>query len=242
MELFRIYPQIDSTNKEAARLLAGGDYLHGTAILSHKQTEGKGQYGRHWHAHPGLHMSLSIILQPGQMMASELPQLSMKTCLALVRTISQISPHPELKIKWPNDIYADGKKLVGILIENALHSSKVTHSIIGIGMNVNEDDFPPDIPNATSLHLLTGNTFDINDIALRTRDAVMAILDEPVETWKHEYDNFIFGAGAFHSFLENGELFSAEVKGIGPDGKIILDDGRGRSKSYFAHELKWVIT
>ena len=242
MELFRIYPQIDSTNKEAARLLAAGEYLHGTAILSHIQTEGKGQYGRQWHAQPGLHMSMSIVLQSSQMTASELPQLSMKTCLALVRTISQISPQPDLKIKWPNDLYADGKKMVGILIENALHASRVAHSIIGIGMNVNEPDFPADIPNAISLFQLTGDTFDIHDIALRTREAVMNILDEPVERWKPEYDNFIFGAGATHSFIENGGIFSAEVKGVGLDGKILLDTGDGRSKSYFAHEIKWVIT
>lgn len=241
MELLRTFRTVDSTNNEASRLLAEGTYLHGTGILSFNQTEGRGQYGRHWVTQPGMHLALSIIIQPDNMTASELPLLSMKTSLALVRVLKHENNSLLTTIKWPNDIYANGKKIAGILIENSLSSSKVQHSILGIGMNVNEKVFPDDLPNATSLFLLTKKEYDIKKLAEKVRLAVMHILDEISETWKTEYDDFIYGAGQIMSFEEKGELVAARVLGVDFDGRIILEKADGSRKSYFAHEIKWLI-
>ena len=142
MEHFRIFETLDSTNKEAHRLLASGQDLHGTAILTLQQTEGRGQYGRSWWAEPGSHLAMSVILQPGSMLPSQLPQLSMKTSLAVVRCLKTLDPKLNPLIKWPNDIYIGDQKIAGILIENSISSTKVQHCIIGIGLNVNEKKFP----------------------------------------------------------------------------------------------------
>ena len=241
MELLRTCQTVDSTNNEASRLLAAGSYLHGTGVLSTNQTEGRGQYGRHWVTQTGMHMALSIIIQPDNMTASELPLLSMKASLALVRVLKHENSSLLPLIKWPNDIYANGKKIAGILIENSLSSSKVQHCIIGIGMNVNETKFPDDLPNAISLYMLTNKKYDIKKLAEKVRHGVMEIVDEATDKWKHEYDNVIYGAGEIKSFEEKGKLVSAKVLGVDIEGRIILEREDGSRKSYFAHEIKWRI-
>lgn len=240
MELLRIYQTIDSTNKEAARLLAAGENLHGTAILGFVQTDGRGQYGRNWYSEPGLHLAMSIILQPKDMNTFELPLLSMKISLAVLRTIKKIEDYIQPKIKWPNDIYVDDKKLAGILVENSLSSTKVQHSIIGIGMNVNEVYFPEYIPNAISLHMLSGKNYLLEQIATNVQNEIMNIIDETKEDWKPEYDRFVYGLGLQNSFDNNGEIIFGKIEGIGNDGKILLQKEDGERLSYFAHELKWL--
>ena len=143
-------------------------------------------------------------------------------------------------IKWPNDIYVNDKKLAGILVENALSSTKVQHSIIGIGMNVNEEYFPEYIPNAVSLHMLSGKNYPLEQIASLVQNEVMSIIHEPNENWKAEYDQFIYGYGLQNSFEKNGEVISAVIEGVGNDGKLLIKKGDGERLSYFAHELKWL--
>jgi BirA family biotin operon repressor/biotin-[acetyl-CoA-carboxylase] ligase len=99
---------------------------------------------------------MSIIYVPDSLPIAALPTLSMKISLGIVNALTSIDPTIQPLIKWPNDIYASGKKLCGILIENALSGGKVQHSVIGIGMNVNEEEFPSTISNAISLYQLTG--------------------------------------------------------------------------------------
>lgn len=241
MELFRIYKSIDSTNKEAGRLLQTGEKLHGTAILAFDQTDGHGQYGRIWHTEPGKHLALSIIIEPNNMQPADLPLLVMKTSLALVRALKKIDNSLHPLIKWPNDIYIDGKKLAGILIENSISSHKVQHCIIGIGMNVNETSFPDEIPNGVSLSMLTKKNYVIKTIAAVVKNEILRIVEEHGTDWKKEYDDIIFGLNQQVSFIVNGNQIVAGIEGITMEGKIVLDEGTGESKSYFSHEIKWPV-
>lgn len=240
MEHFKIYETLDSTNKEAARLLASGQFLHESVIFTHHQTQGRGQYGRSWFSEPGNHLAISIVLQPGQMLPEELPVLSMKVSLAIVRTLFALEPTLQPKIKWPNDIYINNKKIAGILIENSISNTKVHYCIIGIGMNVNESHFPKDLPNPVSLTLLTGKKYPIIPIAEMVREQLINILNEATEKWKPEYDQSIYGLGKKHEFQQNGKKLISKVLGIDMDGKIRLVAIDGESKSYFSHEINWL--
>lgn len=240
IELLRIYPSIDSTNKEAGRLLDAGGNLHGTCILAYHQTDGLGQYGRRWHSEPGLHLAMSVILQPDDMGAHELSQLSMKTSLAVVRALHEIEKDISPLIKWPNDIYTDGKKLAGILIENSLSAGHVQHCIIGIGMNVNETYFPESIPNAISLNMLTGRTFEIEKIAEKILHHVLDIVDEPIAKWKEEYRSHLFGLGEKQRFEKEAEILEAKVMDVDPQGRLIIQRD-GKNEAYFSHQIKWIL-
>lgn len=238
MEDLRLYETLDSTNKESQRLLVSGQKLHGSAILALSQTEGRGQYGRSWFSQPGHHLAISIILQPSNMPLEDLPLLSLKTSIAVVRSLMALAPDLKPRIKWPNDIYVGDLKLAGILIENSITSSKVQHSIIGIGMNVNESEFPSDIPNPVSLFMLTGRKFEIIPLGERLRFEILKVLEEPFKKWKPEYDQLIYELNVIKDFEVDGKKVSAKIAGVDDHGKLSLDID-GEMKSYFSHEIKW---
>ena len=240
MEHFRIYDTIDSTNREAARLLASGENLHGTAVMAHHQTDGRGQYGRSWHSSPGNHLAMSVILQPKSLLLGDLPLLSMKSSLAVVRTLKIIESNLSPAIKWPNDIYINDLKLAGILIENSISASKVHHSIIGVGMNINEKSFPKDIPNAVSLFMLSGKEYNILLIADQLRTQLLFTVDEPLEKWKPEYDQLIYGFGKQHEFELDAKKVKANILGVDANGKIRLDFGHYTINTFYSHEIKWL--
>lgn len=241
MDTLRTYEIIDSTNLEAARLLASGNAFHGLTIFAHHQTHGRGQLGRNWHAEPGKHLAMSMILQPSNTSVSELQLISMKVSLAIAKAIQTLDHTIRLKIKWPNDIYGEDKKLAGILIENSLQSGRIQHSIIGIGMNVNEAYFSSDIPNAISLRMLTGMEYDLLLLCKIIMNSALEIFQDPGQDWKEEYDRFIFRRNEVSTFNIEGEIKKAIVEGVDMEGKIMLLDEQGESKSYFSHEIKWIL-
>ncbi len=221
-------------------MLASGLNLHGTAILARHQTDGRGQYGRSWHAGAGRHLAMSIILQSTNLLLKDLPLLAMKTSLAVARTIHAMDSNLFPLIKWPNDIYIGDLKIAGILIENSISSTKVQHSVIGIGMNVNEIQFPANLPNPVSLYLLTGKEYDIDAIAENLRDQLLKFLDASLENWKPEYDELIYGKGKQNDFELNGQKISATILSVDDEGRILLDMGDHSIKSYFSHEINWL--
>lgn len=241
MDHLRIYNTLDSTNKEAQRLLAAGAVPNGTCLLTREQTEGKGQLGRAWYADTGSHLAMSIILTPQNLSAAELPLIGMKTSLGIVRALKQLDPNLHPLIKWPNDIYLQGKKLCGILIENALAGNKVQHIIIGIGMNVNERFFPEEIPNPISLFMVTGEQHDLYQVAELIRLQVMATVDVPDLYWKQEYDAHVLGMNQDNEFEYQGNILKATVLGVDEQGRILLGFGGSLTRSFFTHEIKWLV-
>jgi BirA family biotin operon repressor/biotin-[acetyl-CoA-carboxylase] ligase len=241
MDYLKIYNILDSTNKEAHRLLAQGPVLNGLALIAHHQTEGRGQMGRSWISEPGSHLAMTLIYYPTGLNPANLPILGMKISLGIVHALNHIDPSISPSIKWPNDIYAEGKKLCGILIENALSGSSVQHCVIGIGMNINENHFPAEIPNAISMRMLTGTSHDIPAIALRIREQVLSILDNAPPQWKNDYDGCIFGKGSRFRFISNADSFEAEVMGVSLRGHLELKMDDGEIKSFASHEVKWVV-
>ena len=241
MDHLRIYNTLDSTNKEAQRLLAGGPVENGTSLLAKEQTEGRGQLGRKWFADSGSHLAMSIILVPHSLPVSELPLIGMKTSLGITRALHQLDSSLVPQIKWPNDIYLNGKKLCGILIENALSGNTIQHIIIGIGMNVNERIFPEEIPNAVSLYMITGEQNDLYQIAQLVRHHVIESVDTPDLYWKQEYDELLYAKNEEREFLYEGNTIQGKILGVDEQGRILLGFGGGLTRSFYSHEIKWLM-
>lgn len=239
MDYLKIYNTLDSTNKEAQRLLASGPVASGLTILTRQQTAGRGQYGRIWVAQPDSHLAMSVVYKPLALDAKALPTIGMKVSLAIVHVLKNIAPELNPLIKWPNDIYLKGKKICGILIENALSGTSVQHSIIGIGMNINEAQFPPEIPNAISLFQATGATQGVEETAILIRRAIIGILEENHPNWKSEYDLSLYGVDEQHHFQSDQGSREAIVKGVSLEGHLILELTDGKIQSFATHELKW---
>ncbi len=241
MQLLRSYSSLDSTNSEAHRLLMTNEAYHGLAILAFKQTEGRGQHGRAWHSEPGQHLAMSIIIRPTDMSPSLLPVLSMKVSLGIIRVLNKIDPTISPKIKWPNDIYVNEKKLAGILIENNLSANKVQHCIIGIGMNVNEQTFADSLQRAISIRMLTNESSDIVDIASAIRQEVLTLLDGDDKVWKKEYQQYIFGFGEERNFENNEMLVKGKVIDVDDHGRLCIQLEDGTNHAYYSHELRWIL-
>ena len=145
----------DSTNEEARRHILSLDNLSVVSAL--EQTSGRGQRGNVWHSDTGKNLTFSIVLKHpsdssgdyspltahSQTLISELTAVSVREYLATLGI--------EASVKWPNDIIAGDKKICGILIEHSLIGQRISWSIIGVGLNVNQTDFPADLPNPTSM-------------------------------------------------------------------------------------------
>ena len=144
------YPRLTSTMEMGSRLAKEG-MGEGTVVIAGEQTEGRGRLGRTWVSPPEGSISLSIILRPAM---AQLPQLNMVASLATLRSITRATGLKPT-IKWPNDILLNGKKVSGILIENAFEGGDLKAAVVGIGINVSFDpaSFPEIASIATSLSL-----------------------------------------------------------------------------------------
>ena len=147
-------PSVDSTNRRARQLAAEGA-PHGTLVIADEQTAGRGRRGRGWISPAGEGVFMSLILRP-QSHPSEVARLSMQTALAVALSIAQTTGL-DARIKWPNDIVCGGRKVCGMLLEMNADEQAVHDVVAGIGINVHQTQFAPEIAQtASSLDLLSG--------------------------------------------------------------------------------------
>ncbi|MEE1168368.1 MAG: biotin--[acetyl-CoA-carboxylase] ligase, partial [Alistipes sp.] len=137
--------QTTSTNDEARRDV----YDHLDAIWSEHQTAGRGQRGHTWHSVEGENVTFSVVLKPTFLPVVEQFLLSEIVAISLVDTMKEYGI--DCRIKWTNDLYAGDSKLAGVLIEHSLSVEGIARTIVGIGLNINQVDFPSDLPNPTSM-------------------------------------------------------------------------------------------
>lgn len=155
---------IDSTNAEVRRRLPDLDNL--SIIATIEQTAGRGQGSHTWYATPGKNLTFSLLLKfpESGAMSLEASDALLLTCVASLSIRSYLEEKGVAAgIKWPNDIWVNGRKICGMLIENRLDGSRIKESIIGIGLNINETGWPQELPNPVSLSELTGKVYDIKE-------------------------------------------------------------------------------
>ena len=150
---------VDSTNSELKKRISSFDNL--SIVATREQTAGRGQGTHTWFATPGLNLTFSILYRfegTCALAASDALLITQVTTLALRDYL--LARGVQARIKWPNDIWVDDRKICGILIENTVSEGQVRTSIVGIGLNLNETDWPAELPNPVSLRELTGQRYD----------------------------------------------------------------------------------
>jgi BirA family biotin operon repressor/biotin-[acetyl-CoA-carboxylase] ligase len=150
---------VDSTNSYASGILRQNSPADGTLVYTFDQQKGRGQRDSSWESEPQSNAALSLIMQPRFLSASSQFLLSIVTSLAMADLMAELLPlRADVCIKWPNDIYIGSGKIAGILIENFLREHQIQHSIIGVGININQIRFS--FHKAVSLRMITGEEFD----------------------------------------------------------------------------------
>lgn len=230
-----------STNQYVRELIENKQILPDTIVVADEQTSGRGQGDNVWLSEPGSNLTFSLYVKIIQK-ADTQAWLSKAVALGLCDFVGLYSQTST--IKWPNDILAKGKKIIGVLIEHNISGQNLSGSIIGIGVNVNQELFPAEL-NAISLREITGAMFKIPDtlktltVCLKTR--IMMYEHQKWTDIDADYHSKLLGYGKECAFrLKNGKEIQAIHRGVDPLGRIILETA-GVEKNYFdVQEVKWV--
>ncbi|HEY4290056.1 MAG TPA: biotin--[acetyl-CoA-carboxylase] ligase [Puia sp.] len=156
---------VDSTNNYAMAQATEGRAVHGTLFFAHEQWAGKGQRGRSWTSTPGENIVLSAVLEPLALQPAQAFSLSICVALACHDLFSRYAGPGSTSIKWPNDLYWNDRKAGGILIENHFQGDRWPLAIAGMGININQVEFPATARNPVSLRQITGRSFQAVELA-----------------------------------------------------------------------------
>ncbi len=236
--------ELGSTNsrlEELAKQDAEQDAEHGTVLVSDRQTEGRGRGQRSWHSPPGLNLYFSVLLRPDWPVGAARP-VSLAAGVALAEALQPLLPGAPA-LKWPNDLLYEDRKLAGILVEASLHRESIRHMIVGIGINVNERQFPDALADlAGSLSLAAGKTFD--------RGEVLAMVLVRLEHWFDSLDRdgaapTIARWQAYATWIgqpvcvRNGETgVRGTALGLDARGSLIVRDEQGRQQTVLSGDLE----
>jgi len=235
--------EVASTNTYAQELIAKSAPVEGTVILAEHQLQGRGQTGNVWDSAAGMNVLMSVILKPIWLPLSDQFYLNMSVALAVREVLQILIPKEKVEVKWPNDILINEQKVAGILIENVISGHKIVYSVVGIGVNVNQQIFSDTITRATSLRLVNGQNFEVLAIAKKLMIALdkwYALLrNRRFGEVKSTYLKYLFRYQEVHKYVAKGETVSAQILGVGPQGKLVLEES-GKLTEYWMQEVSYV--
>jgi len=223
------FDTLESTNNYAMRLIDDGMAQHGQGIWTDLQSKGKGQRGNAWQDHAG-NLKFSLIAVPPKLLQTPF-QLSMLVSTTLAQYLKIILPeHCQIAVKWPNDIYLNDKKTCGLLIENVFRGAHWSFAVIGIGLNVNQADFPTELQQkATSLSLESdGRSFDLLEIITDLRHGILNkfLSHECLNNGllQQSYNQLLYKKDCLVTFRDrhSAQVFEAGVLGVQEDGRLLL--------------------
>lgn len=233
---------VNSTNELAAQLLASGNVPEGSIVIARDQTAGRGQFGSLWWSEPGNSLTLSIVLKPEFLAPTQLFALNMAVSIAACEFISDTVRHQAL-IKWPNDIVCRGSKVCGVLIENSIIGERVRHSIVGIGVNLNQQTFPPFLPGATSLRVISGLDFDPESLIDPLSEAMAKYYDmlrSDGDQLRQVYHERLHGLGKKQLFSRADHRFLATITGVSDSGRLELEMDDDSRETFAVKEVVFV--
>jgi BirA family biotin operon repressor/biotin-[acetyl-CoA-carboxylase] ligase len=218
-------PTCHSTNDIASSLLNNPEVFDGTALITTRQTAGKGQRGNHWEAEPAKNLTFSLILKPDFLKVNQQFNLNIAISLGVYDLLTNYLPE-KIKIKWPNDIYFStsglSRKLGGILIQNYIQGSRLDASVVGIGLNINQNDFKEQ--RAASLSLITGKTYALNEIFYELLSSlekrIILLKEEKVEQLREEYFNVLYKFKQMAKYKSGKEFFEGKIVGVDEYGRL----------------------
>jgi BirA family transcriptional regulator, biotin operon repressor / biotin---[acetyl-CoA-carboxylase] ligase len=230
-----------STNSHLKGLLKAEKLPDGFVLIADEQTRGRGQMGSSWQSQKEKSLTFSVFKQLNGFEIENQFYLSKVVSLVVYDTLKYFKI-PEIKIKWPNDILSDDKKLCGILIENIIQQKSIKGCIIGVGLNVNEETFS-NLPNATSMKLQTEKTFDLDEVLSRLIEN-LNLKWQLIEA-KHflEIDSLYFEL-LYRlnkvSVFENAkqDIFNGKIKGVSREGKLLIEAENDEVIAFDLKEIK----
>ncbi len=234
---------INSTNTYANQLSIEKKLVSGTVIIAHNQTAGKGMHGNKWESQEGKNLTFSILLFPEDLRADHQFMLSKVISLGI---IDYLKPYGSgFSIKWPNDIYFIDRKIAGILIENSVQGSYLSESIIGIGLNINQQYFSKETNNPVSLSTIAHKQFNIED----ELEKLLESLNKTYENLNQKkyleindhYLNNLYRFNQVENFTSEGEIFKGKIAGVTAFGQLQVELSDGTIKAFGFKEIEYML-
>jgi BirA family biotin operon repressor/biotin-[acetyl-CoA-carboxylase] ligase len=230
---------VDSTNNFAADLIRQGKGAEGTVILADYQTKGRGQGSNNWQSETGLNLLCSFIICPESIPAERQFYLSMCISNAVADMFHLYTDH--VAIKWPNDILIRGKKAAGLLIENTVSGRNLRTSIIGTGININQQEFPDTLSGSTSLCLETGISYSLQFVF----DALVNSMKQQIQILYHgryaeirkDYLNRMYLLNAWADYSDASGPFEGRIFDISESGQLMVMRREGGKREYGFKEI-----
>ena len=237
---FCCFESIDSTNEEAKRRGEAGA-PDGSVYVADNQTSGKGRRGRTWISPAGEDIFFTILLRP-ELPLSSVSMITLVAASAVSGAIDKVTGL-DSKIKWPNDIVLNRKKVCGILTEMNMEIDSVAYVVVGIGINVNRMEFREDIADmATSLKKESGHTVEraalLSEIlSAFFRDYKLFLEEQNLSSFLEYYNQKLINAGREVRLIKKGEEVIRTAIGINDRGELIVRDDEGNTEHIFSGEV-----
>ena len=260
------YTKVDSTNKAIKMISENEELPTGSIVTADFQTAGRGQAGNSWESEAGKNLIFSIFFKPSCIPANLAFVISEMISLCVKRTLDKYIS--DVTVKWPNDIYYKDKKIAGILIENSIQQGKISQSVAGIGINVNQTEFLSNALNPVSMALITSQSYEIisiledfrlifteqselinkrgdinnNDFNYPDNTGIFCEAGNPYfETIHNDYINSAYCKEGYHKYRDDSGLFDAAIHDIEPTGYLILKRTDGSLSRYAFKEVSFVM-
>lgn len=238
--------ELSSTNDYLAQLCRESKAKEFYTVVAESQTAGKGQRGNTWESESGKNLTFSTVLYPTALEAKRQFCLSMLASLSCIEALGNYTDG--FSIKWPNDIYWKDRKIGGILIENELEGKYITQSIIGIGLNVNQDEFHSDAPNPVSLKQILGTDIKLQELLEKVIHGIVGGYRQleghfgaTLLAIRTLYTRNLYRRKGLYPYRDAQGDFTAEYHQVEPDGHLILKDEEGILRRYAFKEVTFIL-
>lgn len=248
------FGDVDSTNIQAKKLAEEGA-PHGTLVCAESQSEGRGRRGKTWISPRGNAVYMSLLLRPrirpehASVLTLVMGMAAARACNELLRRAeeeaagnSSEQARPRVGVKWPNDLVLDGRKTAGMLTEMSAEIDCIHYVIIGVGINVNEKDFPEELPQATSLRQEAGKRLmraELIALCMEYFEKYYCEFEktEDLRTLKDDYEELLVNKGRQVRVLEPGNEHVGTALGINEQGELLVELADGRTEKVYAGEV-----
>ena len=236
---------VDSTNNYLKNLTSNSEPLpEGTVIMAEHQFAGRGQQQNVWQTEPNKNLTFSVYLTPGFIRPERGFDINIMVSLALNNALSKYLPN-NLSIKWPNDIYYGDKKIGGILIENTIMGSKLKHTIIGIGLNVNQLNFDKALTEiATSLSQILQQQIDLTtllaEICTQLEQTYLNLRQGKVDMLRNLYTNKLYQLHKKAKYKCGEDVSEGVIQGLTDNGLLLIKATDGKLLTFGFKEVSFL--
>lgn len=243
---FQHIETVDSTNAFLQRM-QGTSEINGFVVSADEQTAGKGMGSNSWESAKGMNLTFSVAFDMSWLPAAEQFLLSQLVPLAMLEVIGNYLPKEQLKIKWPNDLYFDGRKLGGILINSTISGNYLGSSIVGIGLNVNQMKFKNWPTHPISMKMISGKSCDLESLLHEIVNHLGEIIEDVANglqtrtSVNNRYYARLFRYHEWADYEVGSQRLRLFMTGIDPFGRLQLVDEAQQAHCFDIKEIRFVI-